>query len=141
LIIVPNKERWGVVRSTRQKRAILEELSRTRSHPTAAELYATVRRRLPRVSLGTVYRVLQGLAADSAVLRLDSGGAAARFDADTSEHHHVRCARCGSVADLPPGRVPNLLARFRAKTDYALEGVRIELIGVCPRCQVQRRST
>jgi Fur family transcriptional regulator, ferric uptake regulator len=129
-----------VVRSTRQKQAILEELSRTSSHPAAAELYESVRRRLPRVSLGTLYRVLQGLAADSAVLKIESGGAAARFDGDTAPHYHVRCTRCGAVDDLPPVGVPDLLTVFRKSTDYALEGFLIQFTGVCPRCRRRRRS-
>lgn len=130
-----------MVRSTRQRQVILEELSRTTSHPTAAELYESVRRRLPRVSLGTVYRILQHLAADSTVLRLESGSAAARFDADTSQHFHVRCTLCGAVDDLPPGHVPDLLTAFRKTTDYALDGFGIQFTGVCPRCQKRRGGT
>ena len=45
-------------RMTKQRRIILEELRKVRSHPTADEIYAMVRRRLPRISLGTVYRNL-----------------------------------------------------------------------------------
>ena len=52
----------GQRRKTRQRRVILEELQSVKSHPTAIELFELVRRRLPRVSLGTVYRNLDLLA-------------------------------------------------------------------------------
>ena len=52
-------------RNTRQREVILEELRKLASHPTAVGLYEIVRRRLPRISLGTVYRNLELLAADS----------------------------------------------------------------------------
>lgn len=48
-------------RMTRQRAVILEELRKTATHPTADELYSIVRRRLPRISLGTVYRNLDFL--------------------------------------------------------------------------------
>ena len=51
--------RYGFQRQTRQREVILEELRKLTSHPTAADLYEIVRRRLPRVSLGTVYRNLE----------------------------------------------------------------------------------
>ena len=105
-----------------------------RSHPTAAELYESVRHELPRVSLGTVYRVLRRLSADAAVQTIQAAGASARFDADTSAHHHVRCARCGRVDDLPAVALPDIVETFRASTEYELIGLQLELTGICPRC-------
>ena len=43
---------------TRQRAVILEELRKLTTHPTADELYQIVRARMPRISLGTVYRNL-----------------------------------------------------------------------------------
>jgi len=49
-------------RNTRQRQVVLEELRKLTSHPTAAELYEITRARLPKISLGTVYRNLEVLA-------------------------------------------------------------------------------
>ena len=46
------------LRMTRQRKVILEELRKVNSHPSADEIYEIVRKRLPRISLGTVYRNL-----------------------------------------------------------------------------------
>ena len=50
------------LRMTRQRKVILEELCKVDTHPSADEVYALVRKRLPRISLGTVYRNLEILA-------------------------------------------------------------------------------
>ncbi|MGE5577510.1 MAG: Fur family transcriptional regulator, partial [Syntrophothermus sp.] len=52
---------------TRQRQIILEELKNVTTHPTADEVYEMVRRRLPRISLGTVYRNLELLAEEGII--------------------------------------------------------------------------
>lgn len=87
-------------RMTRQRAVILEELRKTKSHPTADELYSIVRERLPRISLGTVYRNLDFLADSGEIRRLEAAGSTKRFDGDISWHQHVRCLRCGRIGDV-----------------------------------------
>ena len=90
-------------RQTRQRRLIYEAVATTSSHPTAEWVYATVRRALPRISLGTVYRNLQVLV-EQGRLKAWSRGGATRFDADLAPHDHFFCQSCGLLLDLPPGR-------------------------------------
>ena len=97
---VPKMTETKFQRNTPQRRVILEELQKTSSHPTAAELYAKVRRRLPRISLGTVYRNLDLLAEMGKIQKLDLAGGETRFDGNPEPHCHMRCVRCGRVDDL-----------------------------------------
>lgn len=120
-------------RMTRQRLVILEELQRVQTHPTADELYGMVRRRLPRISLGTVYRNLDLLAEAGDILKLESAGSQKRFDGNVAPHQHVRCIRCGRVGDVPePVRVPDFSA-VRAPGFIVLSG-RVEFEGVCEVC-------
>lgn len=126
-------QRW-----TRQREVILEELRKLRSHPTAAGLYDVVRRRLPKVSLATVYRNLERLNELGYVRKLDLGGSEARFDGDLTRHDHVRCVRCGRVDDL---RGPPLELGRDAHDDWAgyeIVDYRLEFLGVCPSCRQDR---
>ena len=68
-------------RMTRQRMVILEELRKVKTHPTADELYAMVRTRMPRISLGTVYRNLDFLTESKEILKLESDGSIRRFGA------------------------------------------------------------
>lgn len=120
-------------RVTRQRRVILEELRKVRTHPTADEVYAMVRRRLPRVSLGTVYRNLDLLAADGEILKLQSAGSSKRFDGTAAPHQHVRCSKCGRIADLETALpLPDINALFLP--GFRITEARLEFDGVCDDC-------
>ncbi len=122
-------------RNTPQRRIILEELCAVTTHPTAAELYILVRRRAPRVSLGTVYRNLEVLHQDGMINKLELAGAETRFDGDLSEHDHVRCSECGNLEDVFGLETNNKPAQPAELAGYQISGYRLEYIGVCPDCQ------
>lgn len=122
------------LRMTSQRRVILEELRKVKTHPSADEIYEIVRKRLPRISLGTVYRNLEILSASGDIQKLEPGCSLKRFDGNPSEHCHVRCVRCDRIADAP--MVPDLeidLERVNS-TDFEVIGHRLEFLGVCPIC-------
>ena len=123
------------MRETRQRAVILEALRQTKTHPTADQLFRRVRRRLPRISLGTVYRNLELLCQRGDILKLDVGGGQRRFDADTSSHHHIRCSECGRINDVDGSAPAGFERRFSDDVGYEVTGHRIELIGVCPDCR------
>jgi len=121
-------------RKTRQRQVILEELRKLTSHPTAVDLYGIVRRRLPKISLGTVYRNLELLAQMDVIQKLQISGSEARFDGNPDQHYHVRCVRCGRVDDLHS--VPDDLVKGRIEEldGYEILGYRMEFFGICPAC-------
>jgi Fur family ferric uptake transcriptional regulator len=119
---------------TRQRSVILEELRKVNTHPSADEIYAIVRKRLPRISLGTVYRNLEILAESGDIQKLEPGCSLKRFDGNPIEHSHIRCVRCDRIVDLP--MIPDLeidLERVNT-TDFEIIGHRLEFLGVCPIC-------
>lgn len=124
-------------RRTRQRQVILEELCKLYSHPTAADLYAIVRRRLPSVSLGTVYRNLELLARLGTIQKLELAGTEARFDGNIERHDHLRCVRCGRVDDVGGGPLDFPSGPEHDFRGYEVLGRRLEFIGVCPRCREQ----
>ena len=124
-------------RNTRQRQAVLEELRKLASHPTAAELHEVTRRRLPTISLGTVYRNLELLAQMGVIRRIEISGSKTRFDGDADQHYHVRCVRCGQLDDadeLPTEPLKEFNSRVN---DYKVLGFRLELFGICPKCQAE----
>ena len=130
ILIMANKSR----RNTRQRQVVLEELQRLTSHPTASELYGIARQRLPKISLGTVYRNLDILADEGLICRLQTGGAEARFDGNVARHYHVRCVRCGRVDDAHGLPEDPLKSEVKTLRGYEILGFRLEFVGVCPEC-------
>ena len=121
-------------RNTRQRQVILEELQKVKTHPTASSLYAIVRRRMPKISLGTVYRNLELLNQLGMVRKLDFSGGEARYDGNVEDHDHLRCVCCMRVDDAPG---PPLALKGGGKEDwggYNVLGHRLEVFGVCPKC-------
>ena len=123
-------------RMTRQRMLILEELRGMWTQPTAEELYSRVRARMPYISLSTVYRNLELLAAANEVLRLDSAGTIRRFDGNTMPHRHILCMRCGKVADLPSDCGPIPDHESIHVDGFTVTGVRVEFEGVCDECRL-----
>lgn len=123
------------LRMTRQRQVILEELRKVTSHPTADQVYSMVRRRLPRVSLGTVYRNLEVLSESGVIRKLELGGAPRRFDGKATDHNHVRCLRCGRLEDIEAEPATAVEEALRAASDYEILGYRLEFFGLCPRCK------
>lgn len=121
-------------RMTKQRAIILEELRKLKTHPTADEVYSIVRKRLPNISLGTVYRNLDFLTENGEIRCLAVSGIAKRFDGDLSSHQHVRCLRCGCIADVvqpapAPSPVPMHVPGFSR-----IIASRVEYDGICEHC-------
>jgi Fur family transcriptional regulator, peroxide stress response regulator len=124
---------------TAQRRIILEELRKVHAHPTAGEIHEIVRKRLPRISLGTVYRNLEILSAIGMIQKLEMAGTQKRFDGTVENHYHVRCMRCGRVDDVHLHSAPFIDEALAEISDYEILGHRIEFVGLCPECRKEAR--
>lgn len=125
------------LRMTRQRQFILEEIKEVGTHPTAEEVHEIVRRRLPHISLSTVYRNLGILSRCGVIRKLELGGDQSRYDATKEEHYHVHCISCGTVDDIPIQKSIDIRSAFRYAGDYEILGHRLEVFGLCPRCKSQ----
>jgi len=128
------------MRNTEQRRVILEELVKVVSHPTAVEIYEMVRKRLPRVSLGTIYRNLEILAQNGTIQKLEVAGTQKRFDGNATRHYHVRCLSCGRVDDVPVPPIAAINDAAGEATNYDVLWHHVEFEGICPRCQKGREK-
>ncbi len=122
------------LRVTEQRRIILEELKKVNSHPTANEIYDMVRKRLPKISLGTVYRNLEILSEAGMIQKLELAGTQKRFDGTVENHSHVRCLGCGRVEDISVDPIPGIDV-LKGQSEYKILWHRLEFMGLCPQCQ------
>lgn len=122
------------VRMTPQRHAILSYLLDTQAHPTADEIYKALVPKFPSMSVATVYNNLRVFIDSGLVKELSYGDASSRFDADLTTHYHAQCRKCGKIVDFnypPLGDVELAAAR---ETGFTVEGLRLEVYGVCPDC-------
>jgi len=102
-------------RYSRQREEILRVVQTTDTHPTADWVYEQVRKILPHVSLGTVYRNLNLLADEGLIQRVILDDGIVRFDGNTNDHHHFICTKTGKIYDVMLPLGDELLAKFNAE--------------------------
>ncbi|MBN1857293.1 MAG: transcriptional repressor [Dehalococcoidia bacterium] len=122
------------MRTTRQREAILRVVRSADSHPTADAVYDAVRKEIPGISLGTVYRNLKLLAEAGEVMAMENAGCSSRFDGCTEVHHHFRCEVCGRVFDVADMLGSDIDRVVEAQTGFEVRGHCLEFRGVCASC-------
>jgi Fur family transcriptional regulator, ferric uptake regulator len=128
-------EERKIRRNSKQRQVILEELRKQKSHPTAASLYRIVRRRLPKISLGTIYRNLDILTSEGVIKRLYTNGNEARYDGSVDKYYHIRCSQCGRIDDLYDFSLDKANVKRKKIKGYKITGHYFEFVGICPDCQ------
>jgi Fe2+ or Zn2+ uptake regulation protein len=131
------------LKMTPQRIAIVRLFAEDESHPTAQALFERLRPTFPSMSFATVYNTLDALAEAglSNTLRM---GSAARFDPNTTPHHHTLCEICGAIRDVPaPALASTRIARRRV--GRVAPGFRVRTVeriyrGVCASCAKIARS-
>lgn len=120
-------------RMTKQRRIILEELKKVKTHPTATEIYLAVRKRIPNISLGTIYRNLEVLCKEGKIQKLVCENFK-RFDGNSVIHPHFFCEICGKVFDMD--YYPELNEKeIERKTGNEILRINIDAYGLCKNCR------
>ena len=132
-------------RMTNQRQVILEEIRKVNSHPTADEIYEMVRKRIPRISMGTVYRNLDVLSKTGLIRKIDPGYPQMRFDGNTQDHYHITCMGCGRIDDVPVDQpdypLDDLEKALVRATEYSISGHNLEFFGLCPACMRKEKAS
>jgi Fe2+ or Zn2+ uptake regulation protein len=123
---------------TSQRRAVLEALKDFRGHPSAEEVYLVVKKRNPRVALGTVYQALSVLEEIGLIEAKHWSESPVRYDLNTEPHYDIRCTGCGEVAEIPGVEFEDFSARIRENTPYKVPDACLVIEGLCPHCQADR---
>lgn len=128
------------IKATHQRTEILRELAGTEEHPDAETVYKSVRRRVPAISLDTVYRTLKLFEDKGVIVRMGAMKERARFDANTSRHHHFVCTQCGLIRDFYDEALDSLKAPQVVPEMGCVDSVYVELRGLCRSCRKQNKK-
>jgi Fe2+ or Zn2+ uptake regulation protein len=128
-------------RATRQLEAVFQALQGDPTHPIADEIYRRVRKRLPRISLATVYRNLQRLVEDGKIRIVLLGERVARYDPETSDHDHFICESCGRVIDLFLERDRQVDLTPLTSDGYIVTTHNLTVYGLCRVCAARPETS
>jgi len=124
------------MRLTPQRAAVLKALATSPNHPTAEEIYQQVRQDFPMTSLATIYKTIALLKELGEIQELSFGAGSSRFDCfRSSPHPHLICTRCNTIVDIDGHAFNEITQPVAQSTGYQIFAHRLELFGVCPRCQ------
>jgi Fur family transcriptional regulator, peroxide stress response regulator len=126
---------------TRQRLEIYRELLLATDHPTADALHQRLRRKLPRISLDTVYRTLATFANSGLINKVETAESLSRFEATFTRHHHLICRRCGEISDftwplLDEVSLPGDLGNWGK-----IESKNVVIYGICNNCLDKKSET
>jgi Fur family peroxide stress response transcriptional regulator len=124
---------------THQRMEIFREVAQTVEHPDAEKVFQGVRRRMPTVSMDTVYRTLWWLKDLGLITILGPLRDRARFDANLSRHHHFVCTRCGLTRDFVSEKLNSLELPDSVGSIGHVENTRVEVNGLCHQCAADEK--
>ena len=128
---------------TRQRLAIFEALAASREHPSAEEIHRAVRKRVPHLSLATVYKNLESLREIGAVSDVNALHEHGRYEAalpgtgSGKPHHHLVCVACRKVVDLHDAALDGL--RVSDTLGFQVRALKVQVEGICPDCASRRK--
>ena len=121
-------------RLTPQRRGVYEVLLEERDHPTATEVFLRAKRRMPALSLATVYNCLEALVGWGLAKQVNVEREATRYCANLEEHGHFVCGRCGKVFDVPLARPGHEVKCWQLPRKFMVARADITLRGLCDAC-------
>jgi Fe2+ or Zn2+ uptake regulation protein len=121
---------------TRQRLAVIDIIAGEKSHPTATAVFAKARKKVPQISLSTVYYILDVMKRAGLIKELEFDDQDSRYEGDISDHLNLVCKECRSIKDfkaplpVPPEDVEN-------STGFRVDGMRFEYYGYCRKCRIK----
>lgn len=126
-------------RYSKQREQIFNNLKERYDHPTAEDIYASLKKENPALSLGTVYRNLNFLAEAKLIRKLQVGEQTIHFDADLQPHYHFICQECHKIYDIDATEIQTMISNeIRKHTSHIVLDTNINLSGICDCCQKEK---
>jgi Fur family peroxide stress response transcriptional regulator len=128
--------------ATHQRQVIYETVLSLHGHPSTEMIYDKVRRKIPSISLATVYKNLRTFI-DSGMLReVSLHHGSLRVECNQIPHHHLICVQCKTITDLDEAGIDPVHLRRKLPAGFQVRRISVDVLGVCPECasKEQKRS-
>lgn len=126
---------------SRQREIIYGQVMKYPTHPTAEEVYRSLKSDNPSLSLGTVYRNLNQLSEAGMLLKIPIADGSDRFDGRTDCHYHMICEKCRRVFDVELNCLDDIPALVRAQSGHQITRVTLNLKGICSECSKEEQTS
>lgn len=119
---------------THQREAIYRAVLESGGHPSPEAIYERVKKRIPAISLATVYKNIRTFLEAGLLREAGFRYGTLRLESNAADHHHLVCVRCKAILDLDGEAVAPVRLRRRPPAGYRILRSRVEFYGICPGC-------
>ena len=126
--------------ATHQRQVVYEAVIAAHGHHSPEQIYETVRKRIPSISLATVYNNLRAFVECGLLREVSPHSATLRVDGNLNPHHHLVCSRCKSVQDIDGDFFDFKRISRQIPAGFDLSHPVVEVFGLCRRCRAKRSS-
>ena len=121
--------------ATHQRQVLYEVMRTMPGHPSPEEVYARVKKRIPAISLATVYKNIHLFVETGVLKEVSMHHGSLRVELNSHVHHHMVCSRCKAITDIEEKDLGALPAFKRLPGGFQAERYAIDVIGICAACQ------
>ena len=121
--------------ATHQRQVVYEAVVASPGHHSPEQIYSAVRRRIPSISLATVYNNLRLFVERGLLREVTPHASTLRVDGNLEPHHHLVCSRCKAVQDIEGEFIDFKRLSRQLPTGFDLTEPLVEIFGLCRRCQ------
>ena len=126
--------------ATHQRQVLYEVMQTMPGHPSPEEVYARVKKRIPAISLATVYKNIHLFVERGVLKEVSMHHGSLRVELNSHPHHHMVCSHCKAITDIEEDDFGVLPALGRPPGGFEVERYAIDVIGICAACQKASRS-
>ena len=120
---------------THQRQVLYEVMKTMHGHPSPEEVYARVKKKVPAISLATVYKNIH-LFVESGVFReVSMHHGSLRVEMNDEAHHHMVCSKCKAITDIGEKELGLVSTKTKLPGGFLVERYAVDVIGICAKCQ------
>jgi len=127
--------------ATHQRLVIYETVRSLHGHPSPEIIYAKVRKKLPSISLATVYKNLHTFIASGMLREVSLHRGSLRVESNQEPHHHLVCTQCRSITDLDEEGIDPVRLRHKLPAGFLVSRIAVDVLGVCPKCSGRSQNS
>jgi Fur family transcriptional regulator, peroxide stress response regulator len=121
---------------THQRQVLYEVMKSMHGHPSPEEVYARVKKKVPAISLATVYKNIHLFVESGVFRKMSLHHGSVRVEMNDEPHHHMVCSKCSAITDIGEKELGLVPKRNRLADGFLVERYSVDVIGVCAKCQV-----
>ena len=120
--------------ATHQRQVIYEAAMSLSGHPSPEEIYERAKRKIPAISLATVYKNIRTFLDSGMLQEVSLHHGSLRLEPNHEPHHHLVCVSCKSVTDLDASEFDERQLHRGLPHGFRVKRIAVDILGVCEKC-------